>query len=92
MFTSEVSVPVKASALFFFLDLTIVVDKLTTEQMHEVNRCARAYGLGKNDFMSLLTRDLDEQEYLRIAKEEEQERAMYSVGPARIITVFLIQT
>jgi hypothetical protein len=29
--------------------------------------------------MSLLTRDLDEQESLRIAKEEEQERAMYSV-------------
>ena len=47
--------------------------------MHEVNKCALHYGLGRQDFMSLLTRDLDEQESLRIAKEEEQERAMYSV-------------
>ena len=36
-------------------------------------------GLGRQDFMSLLTKDLDEQESARIAKEEEQERAMYSV-------------
>jgi arginine/serine-rich splicing factor 16 len=61
------------------VDLSIAVDKLTTEQMHEVNKCALHYGLGRQDFMSLLTRDLDEQESLRIAKEEEQERAMYSV-------------
>ena len=47
--------------------------------MHEVNKCALHYGLGRQDFMSLLTRDLDEQESLRIAKEEEQERAMHSV-------------
>jgi len=60
-------------------DLSIAVDKLTTEQMHEVNKCALHYGLGKQDFMSLLTRDLDEQESMRMAKEEEQERAMYSV-------------
>ncbi len=59
--------------------MSIAVDKLTTEQMHEVNKCALHYGLGRQDFMSLLTRDLDEQESLRIAKEEEQERAMYSV-------------
>ena len=44
-------------------DLSIAVDKLTTEQMHEVNKCALHYGLGKQDFMSLLTRDLDEQEF-----------------------------
>ena len=62
-----------------FADLSIDVNKLTTEQMHEVNKCALHYGLGRQDFMSLLTRDLDEQESLRIAKEEEQERAMYSV-------------
>ncbi|XP_046652107.1 CLK4-associating serine/arginine rich protein-like isoform X1 [Daphnia pulicaria] len=65
------------------LDLSIAVDKLTTEQMHEVNKCALHYGLGRQDFMSLLTRDLDEQESLRIAKEEEQERAMYSGRKAR---------
>lgn len=61
------------------LDLTIAVDKLTTEQMHEVNKCAMRFGLGRQDFMSLLTKDLDEQESMRVAKEEEQERAMYSV-------------
>ena len=33
--------------------------------------------------MSLLTKDLDEQESLRVAKEEEQERAMYSGRKAR---------
>lgn len=55
------------------------MDQLTTEQMHEVNKCALHYGLGRQDFMSLLTRDLDEQESMRVAKEEEQERAMYSV-------------
>jgi arginine/serine-rich splicing factor 16 len=65
--------------MMIFADLSIAVDRLTTEQMHEVNKCALHYGLGRQDFMSLLTRDLDAQESLRIAKEEEQERAMYSV-------------
>lgn len=60
-------------------DLSIAVDKLTTDQMHELNKSALHYGLGKQDFMSLLSRDLDEQESMRVAKEEEQERAMYSV-------------
>lgn len=74
------------------LDLSIAVDKLTTEQMHEVNKCALHYGLGRQDFMSLLTRDLDEQESLRIAKEEEQERAMYSVSnnPLEFVTTFFV--
>ena len=80
-------------------DLSIAVDKLTTEQMHEVNKCALHYGLGRQDFMSLLTHDLDEQESLRIAKEEEQERAMYSVifelqflNISRVLTVYLTKT
>nr|CAH0102048.1 unnamed protein product [Daphnia galeata] len=50
-----------------YLDLSIAVVRLTTEQMHEVNKCALQYGLGRQDFMSLLTRDLDAQESLRIA-------------------------
>ena len=61
-------------------DLCIAVEKLTTEQMHELNRSALNFGLGKQDFMSLLSRDLDEQESMRVAREEEQERAMYSVS------------
>jgi hypothetical protein len=48
--------------------------------MHELNRSALNFGLGKQDFMSLLSRDLDEQESMRVAREEEQERAMYSVS------------
>ena len=79
----------EATVMSLYSDLTIAVDKLTTDQMHEVNRCARAYGLGKKDFMSFLTRDLDEQECLRIAKEEEQERAMYSVAAPRTLTVLV---
>ena len=47
--------------------------------MHELNKSAMHYGLGRQDFMSLLSRDVDEQESMRVAKEEEQERAMYSV-------------
>jgi hypothetical protein len=69
--------------IFFFAnwtDLCIAVEKLTTDQMHELNRSALNFGLGKQDFMSLLSRDLDEQESMRVAREEEQERAMYSVS------------
>ena len=68
------------------------MDKLTTEQMHEVNKCALHYGLGKQDFMSLLTRDLDEQESMRMAKEEEQERAMYSVNSTLFLTLSIKKT
>ena len=34
-----------------FADISIAVDKLTTELMHEVEKCALHYGLGQQDFM-----------------------------------------
>lgn len=48
-----------------------------------MNIAAQAYGMADNDFYSFLTKDADEAESLRIAREEEQEKAMYSGRKSR---------
>ncbi|KAK2707176.1 hypothetical protein QYM36_015007 [Artemia franciscana] len=56
------------------LDLAIAVDALSTEQMHTLNQSGQKYGLGRQDFMSLLSNDLTEQEELRLQKIEAEEK------------------
>lgn len=62
------------------LDLTVDVSKIETQQAHELNSCAHAYGMQTNDFFSFLNNDLEEAENMRIAKEQEEEKAMFSVS------------
>lgn len=52
---------------------------LSNVQQQEMNLSGVEYGLNQDDFMSLISRDLQEAEELRVAKEHEDEKAMYSV-------------
>ena len=60
---------------------------LSNTQQQEMNSSGVEYGLNQDDFMSLISRDLQEAEELRVAKEHEDEKAMYSVK----IHLFLIK-
>jgi len=57
------------------------VSKVGTQQAHEMNRCGLIYGMSGNDFFSFLTDDVEEQEALKLAREHEEEKAMFSVRP-----------
>lgn len=58
------------------VDVAIDISKIDTNQAHDLNNFGRNYGMLSNDFYSYLTKDADEAEALRIAKEEEQEKIM----------------
>lgn len=58
------------------VDVAIDINKIDTQQAHELNGCGRHYGMLSNDFYSFLTKDQDEAKTLRIAREEEQEKIM----------------
>ncbi|KAL1138577.1 hypothetical protein AAG570_008640 [Ranatra chinensis] len=64
-------------------DMCVDVNKVTTQQAHELNSCALIYGMEGNDFFSFLTKDKEEAETLRLAKELEEEKAMYSGRKSR---------
>lgn len=65
------------------MDVSIDISKIDTNQAHELNGFGRNYGMQSNDFYSYLTKDADEAEALRIAKEEEQEKIMLSGRKSR---------
>lgn len=65
------------------LDLTVDVMSLSNTQQQEMNSSGVEYGLNQDDFMSLISRDLQEAEELRVAKEHEDEKAMYSGRKSR---------
>lgn len=65
------------------VDVAIDISKLETTQAHELNGCGRHYGMKSNDFYSYLTKDADEADALRIAKEEEAEKIMLSGRKSR---------
>lgn len=58
------------------MDVSIDITKIQTSQAHELNTCGRHYGMVSNDFYSFLTKDYDEAESLKIAREEEAEKIM----------------
>lgn len=58
------------------VDVSIDISKIETAQAHELNNCGRHYGMTSNDFYSFLTKDADEADALRMAREEEQEKIM----------------
>ncbi|CAB0002765.1 unnamed protein product [Nesidiocoris tenuis] len=64
-------------------DVCVDVNKVTTDQAHELNSSALPYGMESNDFFSFLTKDREEADNLRIAKELEEEKAMYSGRKSR---------
>lgn len=60
--------------------MSIDVTKLTTQQAHEMNNFGANYGMYGNDFYSLLTKDIEEKESLKLAREHEEEKAMFHVS------------
>ncbi|KAK9499038.1 hypothetical protein O3M35_003554 [Rhynocoris fuscipes] len=64
-------------------DVCVDVNKVSTQQAHELNKCAHPYGMDGNDFFSFLTKDREEADNLRLAKELEEEKAMYSGRKSR---------
>lgn len=65
------------------VDVAIDVSKIDTNQAHELNACGRHYGMKSNDFYSFLTKDSDEADALKLAREEEQEKIMLSGRKSR---------
>ncbi|XP_058059449.1 CLK4-associating serine/arginine rich protein-like [Anopheles bellator] len=65
------------------MDVSIDINKIGTVQAHELNACGRQYGMKSNDFYSFLTKDADEADALRMAREEEQEKIMFSGRKSR---------
>ncbi|XP_052866931.1 CLK4-associating serine/arginine rich protein [Anopheles cruzii] len=65
------------------MDVSIDINKIGTAQAHELNACGRQYGMKSNDFYSFLTKDADEADALRMAREEEQEKIMFSGRKSR---------
>lgn len=65
------------------VDVAIDISKIETNQAHELNTYGRNYGMLSNDFYSYLTKDADEAEALRMAREEEQEKIMLSGRKSR---------
>ncbi|KFB53581.1 AGAP002614-PA-like protein [Anopheles sinensis] len=65
------------------MDVSIDINKIGNAQAHELNSCGRQYGMKSNDFYSFLTKDADEADALRMAREEEQEKIMFSGRKSR---------
>ena len=65
------------------VDVAIDISKIDTSQAHELNACGRNYGMKSNDFYSFLTKDADEADALKLAREEEQEKIMLSGRKSR---------
>ncbi|XP_014239835.1 CLK4-associating serine/arginine rich protein isoform X2 [Cimex lectularius] len=64
-------------------DVCMDVNKVSTQQAHELNTSAQPYGMEGNDFFSFLTKDREEADNLKLVKELEEEKAMYSGRKSR---------
>ncbi|XP_067011375.1 CLK4-associating serine/arginine rich protein [Anabrus simplex] len=64
-------------------DLCVDVTQVGPQQAHEMNLCGSAYGMSGTDFYTFLLNDIEEKESLRQAREQEEEKAMYSGRKSR---------
>ncbi|XP_015905865.1 CLK4-associating serine/arginine rich protein [Parasteatoda tepidariorum] len=65
------------------LDVTIDVSVLTPAQSAEMNEHSTKYGMVDDDFITYLLQDKEEADQLRLAREIEEEKAMYSGRKSR---------
>ncbi|KAG8194592.1 hypothetical protein JTE90_013328 [Oedothorax gibbosus] len=65
------------------LDVTVDVNMLTPAQCTEMNVQSIKYGMVDEDFITYLLQDKDEAEQLKLAREIEEEKAMYSGRKSR---------
>ncbi|KAK6641957.1 hypothetical protein RUM44_013678 [Polyplax serrata] len=64
-------------------DLCLDLSQIDTPSAHEMNSVGQRFGLTGNDFFSFLTNDVEEQEAMRLARQQEEEKAMFSGRKAR---------
>ena len=55
-----------------------------------MNAVGQRFGLTGNDFFSFLTNDVEEQEAMRLARQQEEEKAMFSVSFFIIFVTYVI--
>lgn len=65
--------------------MTVDVLQLDNGQQQLLNEAGTQYGLNKNDFMDLISRDLQEAEELRQVKQHLDEKALLSVRFADLL-------
>ncbi|CAD5122146.1 DgyrCDS10594 [Dimorphilus gyrociliatus] len=65
------------------LDMEVDVEKLSKEQVEEMNKHAMKYGMIKNEYYQALLKDKQEAEEIRMAKLLEEEKAQFSGRKAR---------
>ncbi|GFT05561.1 hypothetical protein NPIL_394872, partial [Nephila pilipes] len=65
------------------LDVTVDVNMLTPAQCAEMNAHSLKYGMVDEDFITYLHHDKNEAEQLKLAREIEEEKAMYSGRKSR---------
>lgn len=61
-------------------DMTVDVMQLDNLQQQQLNTTGTSFGLKQQDFMDLISRDLQEAEELRQVKQHQDEKALLSVG------------
>ena len=66
------------------LDMTVDFMSLSGEAQVEINTVGKNYDLGRSDFVKFLARDIEEAQEMRTAKQEEEEKAMFSVSCSTI--------
>lgn len=71
-----------------FVDLCLDLSQIDTPSAHEMNAVGQRFGLTGNDFFSFLTNDVEEQEAMRLARQQEEEKAMFSVSFKKIFFHF----
>ena len=64
-------------------DTSVNVDQLTSEQGHRINSIAHKFGMKNDDFLKFLDEDKVEAEKIRLAKELENEKSMFSGRKSR---------
>ncbi len=69
------------------LDMTVDLMSLGVAAQIDLNSAGKAYNLGKDDFVRFLARDIEEQEELKAAKQQEEEKAMFTVSTHSAATV-----
>lgn len=55
-----------------------------------MNAVGQRFGLTGNDFFSFLTNDVEEQEAMKLARQQEEEKAMFSVSELNFINSFIL--
>lgn len=65
------------------LDITLDVDTLNNEQKRLLNECAEQYSMKQDDFVSMLQKDKEEAEALKLARILEEEKAQFAGRKSR---------